>query len=341
MKAAAIKRIKKLEIKDIKEPEIDGENVLIAVDKAGICGSDLHYFNDGEPKGLVMGHEFVGKVIDSGNRKDLKVGDRVTALPISPCGSCHACKSGNIQYCEKTWSQAIGLSLENPGGFTSKIKVRPDMVVKVPKDVSDEEAAMIEPTAVALHAVHLANIKVGDKVLIIGSGIIGMLSAMFAGMEGASYVAVSETNTARGKKAVRLGVADRCYDAKDTKALKKMQYDTIDGFDVVIECCGNSPAVSTSIKAVKSGGTIVLVGISLGTVTMPSTIAVIKELTIKGAIAYNLEEFNTCIDLIETKKIDVLKFLDKTIPLSKIQNAFEELTSSKSATIKIIVDHNK
>lgn len=341
MKAAAIKGIKKLEIKDIQEPEADNENVLIDVIKTGICGSDLHYFVAGDPKGLVMGHEFVGKVLDPGNRKDLKVGDRVTALPISPCGNCPACKKGNVQYCEKTWSEAVGLSLDNPGGFTSKIKVRPDMVVKVPDEVSDEEAAMVEPTAVALHAIHLADIKVGDKVLVIGSGIIGMLCAMFAGMEGASYVAISEANTSRGRKATRLGVADRCYDAKDTKMLNKMRYDTIDGFDVVLECCGNSPAVSTSLMAVAPGGTVVLVGVSLGTVTMPSIVAVTKELTIKGAIAYDAEEFNTCIDLMATKKIDVLKFLDQIIPLSKIQNAFEELTSGKSSTVKIIVDHNK
>lgn len=341
MRAAAIKGIKKLEIKDIDEVKADGENVIVNVRKTGICGSDLHYFVAGEPKGLVMGHEFIGTVDDVGSRKDLKVGERVTALPISPCGVCPACKSGNVQYCEKTWSKAVGLSLDNPGGFTSKIKIRPDMVVKVPDEVSDDEAAMIEPTAVALHAIHLADIKVGDKVLVVGAGIIGMLSAMFAGMEGASYVAVSEANVPRGKKAFRLGVADRMYDAKDTKMLNKMRYDTIDGFDVVIECCGNSPAVSSAIAAVKPGGTVVLVGVSLGTVTIPSIAAVTKELTIKGAIAYNEEEFKTCIDLMATKKIDVLKFLDRVISLNEIQDAFLELTSGKSATVKIIVDHSK
>ena len=341
MKAAVIKGAKKLEIKEIDEIEKDGKNVLIDVIKTGICGSDLHYFVAGEPKGLVMGHEFVGKVVDPGVRKDLKVGDRVTALPISPCGICPACRSGNVQYCEKTWAEAVGLSLDNPGGFTPRIKVRGDMVMKLPDDVSDEEAAMVEPTAVALHAIHLADIKVGDRVLIIGSGIIGMLSAMFAGMEGASCVAISETNTTRGNKAVKLGVADKCYDAKDTKMLEKMRIDTVNGFDVVIECCGNSPAVSSALMAVRPGGTVVLVGVSLGTVTMPSIAAVTKELTIKGAIAYDVEEFETCIDLMATKKIDVLKFLDQIIPLSKIQDAFDELTSGKTSTVKILVDHNK
>ena len=327
MKAAAIKKVLKLEIIDIDEPVSDGKNVLIDVLKTGICGSDLHYFVAGEPKGLVMGHEFIGKVEDAGDRSDLKVGDRVTALPISPCGECSACVSGNIQYCEKTWDEAVGLSLNNPGGFTSKIKVRSDMVIKVPDEVSDEEAAMVEPTAVALHAIHLADIKVGDKVLVIGAGIIGMLTAMFAGMEGASYVAMSEANMSRGRKAVRLGVADRCYDAKNTKMLEQMRYDTVEGFDKVIECCGNSPAVSNSLMAVKPGGKIVLVGVSLGTVTMPSIIAVTKELDIRGAIAYTADEFKTCIDLMATKKIDVTKFLDEIVPLSDIQESFEKLTS--------------
>ena len=203
MRAVALKGKREFELKEIEEPIIDNENVIIKVLKAGICGSDLHYFEIGEPNGLIMGHEFCGEVIDPGNRSDLKVGDRVTALPISPCGACPACLSGNPQYCKSTWTHAVGLSLDNPGALGEKIKVRSDMVLKVPDNVSDEEAAMVEPTAVALHGIHLADVKVGSKVLVIGGGIIGLLSAMFAKKEGASFVAVSETNPKRGEKALR------------------------------------------------------------------------------------------------------------------------------------------
>lgn len=341
MRCIKLKGVKKFEIGEIDVPVSDGNNVIIDVKKCGICGSDIHYWDAGEPVGLVMGHEYCGVVSDIGSREDLKVGDRVTALPISPCGHCSACLTGNPQYCPDTWSHATGLSLTNPGALAPKMAIRPDMVLKVPDNVSDEEVAMVEPSAVGLHAVHLANIKVGEKVLVIGGGIIGLVTAMFAKMEGASYVALSETNNARGDKSVRLGVADEWYDAKDTKMLEKMSLKTNGGFDVVLDCCGNSPAVSSALMAVRPGGRVILVGVSLGTVTIPTVVAVMRELTIQGSIAYTKEEFQTCIDLMAGKKIEVLKFVDDIVGLDGVQKAYERLTSGDDDAVKILVDPNK
>ena len=341
MKCVAIKGVRQFETKEIDEPTKKEGYVLIDVKKSGICGSDLHYFEAGAPVGLVMGHEFSGVVVDPGSRTDLKVGDRVTALPISPCGECHACLKGNPQYCLETWNQAVGLSVDNPGGLTSRILVREDMVLRLPDEVSFEEGAMVEPTAVALHAVHLADIQVGAKVLVIGGGIIGLVSALLAKKEGASYVALSETNEARGKKALSLGVADEFFDAKDEKAVEKMVEKTEGGFDIVIECCGNSPAVSSALMAVKPGGCVVLVGVSLGPVTIPTVLGVMRELTIKGAIAYTKEEFASVISLIAEKQIDVMPFVDEEIGLDEVQTAYEKLTSGTTAKVKILVDPNK
>ena len=116
MKCVALKGVKEFEIKEIEEPKKENGKVMIEITKSGICGSDIHNFDMGNPIGVVMGHEFCGTVIDSGDRDDLNIGDRVTALPISPCGHCSACLSGNSQYCLETWNQAIGLSVNNPGG---------------------------------------------------------------------------------------------------------------------------------------------------------------------------------------------------------------------------------
>ncbi len=341
MRAVALKGKREFEVKEIEEPVKDTENVVIKVLKAGICGSDLHYFEMGEPKGLIMGHEFCGEVINSGNRSDLKVGDRVTALPISPCGACSACLSGNPQYCKSTWTQAVGLSLDNPGALGEKIKVRSDMVLKVPDNVSDEEAAMVEPTAVALHGIHLADVKVGSKVLVIGGGIIGLLSAMFAKKEGASFVAVSETNPKRGEKALSLGVADKYYDAKDENMLKEVMADTKGGFDIVIECCGNASAVTSSLVTVRPGGVVVLVGVATGPISIPTVIAVMNELTVKGAIAYTKEEFATCLDLISNKQIDVMPFVDDIVSYEEVENAYIRLTSGNDGAVKILVDPSK
>ena len=338
MKAVAVKGVKEFEIKEIAEPISDGDKVIVDVLKSGICGSDIHYWVAGNPVGLVMGHEFCGKVVDPGSRDDLKIGDRVTALPISPCDQCDACKTSNIQYCLKTWDQALGLSVDNPGGLTSKIAIRPDMVIKVPDTITDLEVAMVEPTAVGLHAVKLADIKVGDRVLVVGGGIIGLVSAMFAKLEGASYVALSEANPLRGEKSVELGVADEWFDVTKDDTTAKL---ASKNFDVVIECCGNSAAVNSSLMVVKPGGTVVLVGVSLEPINMASAIAVTHELTLKGAIAYTYDEFKNCIDLINDKKVDVMRFVSDVVSLEQVQESYERLTSGKDDAIKILVDPNK
>ena len=341
MKAAILEDIKKFKIADVDAPKPDNNKVIINIIKTGICGSDIHNWDAGEPKGLIMGHEFTGKVVNPGSRTDLKIGDRVTALPISPCGNCEACETGNPQYCSETWTHAIGLSLDNPGGLTSTIAIRPDMVLKLPDNVTDEEGAMVEPTAVGLHAVHLADIRVGDKVLIVGGGIIGLVSAMFAKLEGAEFVAVSETNEARGKKSVKLNVADDWFNAKDENFLNNIFTKIPNGFDVVIDCSGTTKAVESELMTVKPGGTIVLVGVSPKPIEFASVIAVMKELTIKGAIAYTKEEFKNCISLMANKKIDVMKFVDDIVPLEETQKAYERLTSGTDDAVKIMIDPKK
>ena len=164
MKCVKLKGAKNLEIATIKKPVSQNGSVVVRVKACGICGSDLHYFEAGQPQELIMGHEFSGMVVDPGDREDLKIGDRVTGLPISPCGHCEACKTGNVQYCANTWTNAVGLSLTNSGGLAEFLSCRSDMVKKLPDKVTFLEGTMVEPSAVSLHAINLADIKVGDKV---------------------------------------------------------------------------------------------------------------------------------------------------------------------------------
>ncbi|MBO4600972.1 MAG: alcohol dehydrogenase catalytic domain-containing protein [Bacilli bacterium] len=341
MKCVAIKGPKELSPALITEPKSINGSVLIEVNKAGICGSDIHYWVMGQPQTLVMGHEFCGKVLDPGSRTDLKIGDRVTALPISPCGECEACKSGNPQYCPSTWNEAIGLSLTNPGAYAEKTTARADLVIKVPDNVTDEEGAMVEPTAVALHAVNLANIKPTDNVLVMGGGIIGQLSALIAKKKGAKFVALSEANTLRGEKAVLLGSADKYCNALDENFTQKVLENNPYGYDVVIDCCGNSACVSNALVTAKPNGTIILVGVSMENISIPSILAVTKEQKLFGAIAYTKEEFISCIDMISKKELDVAKYIDDVVSLEEVQHAFERLTSGTDNAIKILIDPKK
>lgn len=337
MKCVKIKGEKRLEIATIKKPVSKNGSVIIRVKACGICGSDLHYFEAGEPLELIMGHEFAGEVVDPGDRSDLKVGDRVTGLPISPCLKCEACKTGNVQYCAKTWQDAVGLSLTNSGGLAEYLSCRSDMVKKIPDKVTFQDATLVEPSAVSLHAINLANIKVGDKVLIIGGGIIGLMAAEFAKLNGASYITLMETNMKRARKALKYGAINEIFNASDTNVISKALKKTNGGYDKVIECCGNQYAVSEAIMSVKPGGTIVLVGVSMTPISVPMVASVMREVTMKGAIAYTEAEFETCIELIEKKIINVHKYIDKRVNLENVQEAYLDLISGKTDNIKIIV----
>lgn len=337
MKCVSISGERSFVLKERDIPVSKDGSVVIEVKSCGICGSDIHYWESGMPVGLVMGHEFAGIVVDPGSRKDLEKGDRVTGLPISPCGKCEACRSGNVQYCADTWSEAVGLALTNPGGYSKYTSCRPDMVRKIPGNVSFDAACMVEPSSVALHAVNLANIKIGDSVLIVGGGIIGLMSAEFAKLAGASYIAILETNKKRGRKAVSYGKINEYFDATKEDVIPNLITKTNGGFDKVIECCGSSSAVSEALMAVEPGGTVVLVGVSLGPVTIPIVVSVMREVTVQGAIAYTPYEFDTCLKLIRDKKINVTKYIDDLVPLELAQESFERLTSGKDSAVKIIM----
>ena len=336
MKCVKISDVKKLEIGEMERPVSRDGSVVFKVESAGICGSDIHNWHNGAPVGLVMGHEFAGIVVDPGSRADLSVGDRITGLPISPCGVCEACKSGNVQYCPSTWNEAVGLAVTNSGGFAEYSSCRADMVKKLPNNVSFDEGCMVEPSAVSLHAINLANIKIGDKVLIIGAGIIGLMAAEFAKLNGASYVGLVEVNSKRGEKALRYGKVDEYFDAKDEKLVEKLLNVSSLGFDKVIECCGSGPAVSEAIMAVKPGGTIVLVGVSTSAISVPLVLTVTREVKMFGAIAYTEDEFDDCIRLISERIIDVDKYIDDRVELEMAQKSFERLTSGNDDAIKII-----
>ena len=343
MRSVVIKGPRKLVVESREAKTGKPGYILIDVIKAGICGSDLHYFEAGGPVGLVMGHEFSGIVIDNGGSKEFKEGDRVTALPISPCLECRECKNGEVQICSKTWAEAIGLSLDNPGAFGGRVLVREDMVRHLPDNVTYESGAMVEPASVSYRAVNLSGVKRGDRALVIGGGIIGLLCAMFLKLRGASYVALTETNKLRGEKSVKLGVADEWFNALDKDVVTKLMSKTEagNGFDVVCDCVGNSPALSSAITYTKPNGTLIMVGISLGSVNVPMLSAVLKEINMKGSIGYTKDEFDLVIKLLDAKKIFLEKFVDDTVTLDDLQHAFERLTSGKDAAVKILVDPNK
>ena len=339
MKAVKLTGRKQMEMVDVEAPVADGENVIIEVAACGICGSDLHYWHAGIGMGgvpdLIMGHEFSGVVVDAGNRDDLAKGDRVTALPLDPCGLCAACRAGHVNVCLKALKRSIPGN-NSDGAFSEFLKLRPDMVRKLPDTVNNIQAAMAEPVAVALHAVRTAGISPGDSVMISGGGPIGLLCAAWAKINGAAYIALTEISTFRKSFAAKNADADDVFDPTDpdfaSQAIKK----TGGGFDVVIETSAADAGINLALMMLKPKGFLVLAGINPHTQAILTIMAAAREITQKSVMAYLPEEFDTAIDYIKQKRIDVEKLVTSTTDLNGLGAAFERLASGKSEDIKII-----
>jgi len=341
MRAVKIAGPKELKEIEIESPDSDGNNVIIRVSLCGICGSDLHYWEAGCGMGgvtdLILGHEFCGSVIDPGSRKDLLPGERVTALPLDPCGYCETCRAGFPNICLNALKRSIPGN-NSPGAFAEYLKLRPDMVRKLPDSISDSEGSLIEPSAVALHAIHQAGVRAGDRVLIIGGGAIGLLCAAWARISGASRVAVSEINAMRrSSKAAETFDIDAVYDAGDPEVVRKMKKESGGGYEVAIETSASEAGINTALKALKWHGRLVLAGISMRPHKMSTIFYVLKEIVQKAAIGYLPEEFDLATAFISDKKLMVEKMVTRTVDFNEVQNAFEQLFSGISTDIKIAV----
>lgn len=336
MRAVKIKGTNQLEVAELDKPQADGQNVIVKINACGICGSDLSMWHDGDQhKGLVMGHEFSGVVADPG-ASDLKVGDRVTAIPLDPCNKCPSCKDGLINICPTTWDKAPGLG--SPGAYAEYTKIRPDMIRKLPDTINDVEATMIEPAAVTLRAVRLGQIGVGDKVLVTGAGIIGLLSAAWAKLEGASYVAIMETNPLRRKKALELGDVDAVFDGSDPEVVTQMVNATHGGFNKYIDCAGVAAAVNPGLTACVPGAKVIFVGVAYEPQPISTMLIILRGYEVFGTIAYTVGEFELCIDILAQKKLNLERFVSSVIGFEGVQSAFEKLKSGGCGDVKILLE---
>lgn len=338
MKAVKIAGPKCLKVEETPTPKPDGSNVVVKVAKVGICGSDLHIWEKGERVGLIMGHEFAGIVADPGSRDDLKVGDRVTVIPLNPCGECLTCKDPRFHMC-MNGLQRGSPGVTSAGAYAEYFASRPDMVRKLPDTANDIEAVMIEPAAGALHAVGLAQISPGEKVLIIGGGVIGMLCAVWARIHGASYIAITEPNNLRANKARQMGDANDVFDAKEPELGDKLLKGAGGLFDKAIDCSAAAAGINAGITALRPGGTMVLMGISYAPIPIMTLIACLREHRLVGDIGYTIAEFDYTLEMISRNIIDTIRFVEKDIiGLDGIQGAFERLSSGNTAEVKILIE---
>ncbi|HPC47604.1 MAG TPA: alcohol dehydrogenase catalytic domain-containing protein [Deltaproteobacteria bacterium] len=340
MIAAVLAGPRRLELREVQDPEPDGESVVIEVSACGVCGSDLHYWDmgldmTGRP-GLIPGHEFSGTVVDAGARTDLAPGDPVTVIPLDPCGACRACLSGRENLCIQGARRRIPANT-SPGALARFVSVRPDMVRRLPSHMDAVPGALVEPSAVALRAVRRSGLRRGESVCVTGAGPIGLLSAAWAKVMGASVVAVTEPNPVRRSFASESGLADHAFDALDQHVATVMKKVIGGPFDRAIETSGTPGGIHTAASALATGGTLVMAGVSFEPVGIMTAAFLVKEIDARSTLGYSLREFETAMDAVAAGTLDARRIVTRTVPLEDVQEAFEDLSSGTSRDVKVVV----
>ncbi|CAM2993024.1 2,3-butanediol dehydrogenase [Paenibacillus sediminis] len=346
MKAVRWHNVRDLRVEQIEEPVIGKGKVKIKVEWAGICGSDLHEYVAGpifipknEPHPLsrdkapiVMGHEFSGQVVEVGEGVTrVKPGTRVVVEPILTCGECSACHKGKYNLCEKMGFH--GLS-GGGGGFAEYTVVDEHMVHILPDDLSYEQGALVEPAAVALHAVRLSKLKAGDKAVVFGAGPIGLLLIEALKAAGAAEIYAVELSPERREKAEELGAV--VLDPSKVDVVAEIHRLTDGGADVSFEVTGVPAVLQQSIDATKFEGETVIVSIWENEASVKPNQIVMKERSVIGIIGYR-DVFPAVLQLMKQGYFPADKLVTKRIKLDNIvQEGFEALLKEKNQ-VKILV----
>lgn len=340
MRAAVYRGIRDIAVEEVPDPQPGPDEALVAVKACGICGSDLHSFLHGsfvEP-GQIMGHEFVGVVLDTGvDVEGLDAGDRVTAVPIVGCMACARCREGRFNLCDTAWTTAIAYG--RPGGFADKLTI-PQVVVggnvfKLPDNVSDEAGALIEPLAVAVHAVKLAPGVEGATALVLGLGTIGLQVVQVLRAAGARRVIGIDVSDLRIDTASRLG-AEAVSGAGGIAAALAPLIGEDDEVDLVFECSGVPALADAAIGAVRAGGTIVVIALYDEPVTLDPSGLVQREIRLQGSIAYTSEDFRDALELLASGRARSEPLITQREPLGEIGPAFD-VQLEKERSVKVLV----
>lgn len=341
MKALLLTEYKKMEVTDVDEPEVGADDVLVQVEACGICGSDIHGYDGSTGRRippLVMGHEAAGVVVATGaNVDDLSEGDRVTFDSMVSCGRCHFCRDGFGNLCDNR--MVLGVSCgeyRRHGAFAERISVPRRIVYPIPESLPFEHAALVEAVSVAVHAANVTPVVLGDTAVVVGAGMIGLLTLQAVRAAGASQVIAVDLNDKRLSVAKELGAdhvlrGDQCDVPAEVRKLTGGR-----GADVSLEVVGATPTVVTAIESVRKGGTVTLVGNVSPTIELPLQSVVTREISLKGTCGCN-GEYPQCIDLMARGIINVEPLITAKIKLADSPQWFERLYDGDPEQMKVVV----
>ena len=324
--------------RDIAIPEVNENQVKIKMMCIGICGSDIHVYHGKHPftsYPVTQGHEVSGEVVEVGAAvKQFKPGDKVTVEPQITCGKCYPCRHGKYNLCEEL--KVMGF--QDVGMASEYFVVDASKVTSIPQDMTYGQGAMIEPLAVAVHAVKQFGDMKGMNVVVLGAGPIGNLVAQTAKGMGAAKVMITDVSDYRLMIAKHCGIDVTVNTAKSDFNEAMLGAFGPDKADVIYDCAGNNITMNQAIRHARKGSVIVLVAVFSSMAEVDLAVANDHELDIKSTMMYRHEDYVDAIRLVNDKKVQLEPLITKVFPFEQYKAAYEYIDENREKAMKIIVN---
>ena len=331
----------KIEFKNVNLAKIKDNQVLIRIEKIGICGSDIHVFHGKHPYTsypVVQGHEVSGEIVSVGSLvSNLKIGDRVTIQPQVVCGKCYSCINGRYNICDKL--KVMGF--QTTGTASEYFAADAKKVLKFGNNMSFEKGAMIEPLAVAVHAVRRTDGIKDKRVLVIGAGPIGNLVAQTVKGFGAKEVMITDLSDYRLNVSKQCGIEHNINTGNKNLSTEILKRFGRDKADVIFECVGLNVTIDQGIHNARKGTDIIVVGVFGQKASIDLGLVQDRELRLIGTLMYMEDDYAKAIELLKNKKVKVENLITKIFSFKDYLKAYEYIESMKDNVMKVMISVQK
>jgi L-iditol 2-dehydrogenase len=341
MKALVLKEYKKFSFEEVPDPQVQPQEVLVAVKACGICGSDVHGMDGSTGRRrppIIMGHEASGVITDTGkNVSGWQAGDRVTFDSTIYCGECDYCREGMINLCDRR--RVLGVSCEDyrqNGAFAEFVAVPPRILYRLPEGLSFEHAAMVEPFAIALHAIRRSPPALNDNVVVVGAGMIGLALVQGLRHTGCGRLIILDVANERLSMAKKLGATHTINSGAENALALIQELTNGRGADVSFEAVGMTVTVDLALRCLRKGGAVTLVGNVAPKVEFPLQVAVTRELAIHGSCA-SRGEYPACLDMLARGDLKAEPLISATAPLKQGADWFDRLYRKDPGLLKVVL----
>ena len=343
MKALVLEDYKKFTlVNDYAEPGLAPNEVLVQVRSCGICGSDVHGYDGSSGRRIppvIMGHEASGAIAKTGSAVTrFREGDRVTFDSMISCGLCYFCRHGRPNLCDNR--RVLGVSCgeyRRNGAFAEFVNVPEHIVYPIPEGLSFDHAAMVEPVSVAVHAVDITPLRLGDTALVLGAGMIGLLTLQALRTAGCGRIIIADLADDRLELARKLGADDIVNSGKTDVTAFVKEATGGRGADVALEAVGATPTIKVCVDAVRKGGSVTLIGNITPQIELGLQAVVTREISLFGSCA-SANDYPACLELMARGAIQVAPMISATGPLESGPDFFTRLYNREPNLTKVILN---